>query len=59
MPEPQESKSNKHFFISLVKSALRILGCVMAMIVPDPVSAIQYLAVTLLAAEILGIAEEL
>lgn len=59
MPEPQESKSNKHFLISLVKSALRILGCAMAMIVPDPVSSIQCLAATLLAAELLGIAEEL
>jgi len=59
MPEPKESKSNKHFLISLVKSALRMLGCVSAVIMPDPSSAIQCLAVTFLAAEVLGIVEEL
>ena len=59
MPEPQESKSNKHFLISLVKSALRMLGCISAVIIPNPVSSIQCLAVSFLAAEVLGIIEEL
>ena len=53
-PEPKDP-SKKHFYISLVKSALRILGCVAVL----RGGGIIYLAGAFLLAEILGIAEEL
>lgn len=53
-PEPKDP-SKKHFYISLVKSALRILGCVVVLFG----GGLVYLASALLLAEILGIAEEL
>lgn len=59
MPEEKESKSNKHFYTSIVKSLLRIVGCVTALIINDPTTAVALLAASLLAAEILGIVEEL
>ncbi len=59
MPEPVESKSNKHFRISLVKSFLRIVGCAAALTPLGTNESIIALAVSFLAAEILGIFEEL
>lgn len=53
-PEPKDP-SKKHFYISLVKSAIRIAGCVAAL----ATSSWGWLATGLLVAEILGIAEEL
>ena len=52
--EPKDP-SKKHFYISLVKSALRILGC-LAVIAG---AGVLWLAISLLLAELLGIAEEL
>jgi len=45
----------KHFYISLVKSGVRILGCVVALFTGSFI----WLASGFLLAEILGIAEEL
>ena len=45
----------KHFYISLVKSAVRIAGCVAVL----AGFGITWLALAFLAAEILGIVEEL
>ena len=59
MPEPAESKSNKHFRISLVKSILRIGGCIASLTPLGTNESIIALAVSFLAAEILGIFEEL
>ena len=53
-PEPKDP-SKKHFYISLVKSAIRIAGCVAAL----ATGIWGWLAAGLLIAEILGIAEEL
>lgn len=53
-PEPKDP-SKKHFYISLVKSAIRIAGCVVALFT----GSIFWLATGLLVAELLGIAEEL
>lgn len=47
--------SKKHFYISLVKSALRILGCIAVLLG----GGIIYLASAFLLAELLGIAEEM
>ena len=54
VPEPVDV-SRKHFYISLVKSATRIVGCVVALFT----GSIVWLASGLLVAELLGIAEEL
>jgi hypothetical protein len=53
--EPKESNSAKHFYISLVKSTLRILAGVVLMTSANLVTAGALLVV----AETLGIAEEL
>ncbi len=45
----------KHFYISLIKSGIRILGCVVALFT----GSILWLAGGFLLGEILGIAEEL
>lgn len=52
---------NSHFKISLIKSILRILGCIIAIIVCfwSKTSAIIVLSSALLIAEILGILEEI
>jgi len=52
--EPKDP-SNKHFYISLIKSALRIVGCTAVLLG----GSIMYLAALFLLAELLGIAEEL
>ena len=54
MAEPVDP-SKKHFYISLVKSATRIAGCVIAL----ATGAWGGLALGLLVAEVLGIVEEL
>ena len=54
MAEPVDV-SKKHFYISLVKSAVRILGCVVALATASWV----WLAGGLLIGEVLGIVEEL
>jgi len=59
MSEPAESKSNKHFRISLVKSILRIGGCIVALTPIGISESIIALSVSFLSAEILGIFEEL
>ena len=47
--------SKKHFYISLVKSGLRIAGCVAVLLG----ASIMWLPGTFLVAELLGIMEEL
>jgi len=59
MPEEQESKSVKHFLVSVVKSIIRIIGCVFCIIWIDSTIAVAALAISFLLAEILGIVEEL
>lgn len=54
MTEPVDV-SKKHFYISLVKSAVRIAGCIAVLMG----SGIFWLALAFLAAEVLGIVEEL
>mgnify|MGYP001192066321 FL=1 len=54
MAEPVDV-SKKHFYISLVKSGVRIAGCVVAL----ATGSWGWLALGLLVAEVLGIAEEL
>tara|TARA_R110002020_G_scaffold147195_8_gene322434 strand:+ start:4021 stop:4200 length:180 start_codon:yes stop_codon:yes gene_type:complete len=57
--EPKESNSKKHFYISVVKSFVRILGCIPALIPGiSPETGIFCLAILFMAAECLGIAEE-
>lgn len=52
--QPKESKSNRHFIVSLIKSAIRIAaGIDLAL------GAIWYAGMLLVIAEILGIIEEL
>jgi|TARA_R110002124_G_scaffold121690_2_gene280047 hypothetical protein len=58
--EPKESNSKKHFYISVVKSVIRILGCVPALLPSiSPETGIICLASLFMAAECLGIAEEI
>ena len=52
--QPKESKSNKHFIYSLIKSAVRIAAGV-----DLALGNIWYAGVLLIIAEILGIMEEL
>ena len=47
--------SKRHFYISMVKSTLRMVGCVLGVLFQS----VSVLAFMFLAAEILGIAEEL
>ena len=47
--------SKKHFYISMVKSAVRIAGCAVALFT----GSVFWLAGGFLVAELLGIAEEL
>jgi hypothetical protein len=47
-------KDKGHFYISLIKSAIRILGCIICI----TQGSVVILAVGLLLAEILGIVEE-
>jgi len=51
--QPKESKSNKHFWISMIKSGLRLFGCWYLML-GDLVAT----AVVFAIAEVLGVAEE-
>ena len=50
-----KDQSKKHFQISMVKSAIRILGCFFCLHTAD----VTWLASGFLVGEILGIAEEL
>jgi hypothetical protein len=52
--QPKESKSNRHFIISLIKSGFRI-GAGMTLVTGNLIGA----GVLLIVAEVLGIAEEL
>jgi hypothetical protein len=54
MTEPVDV-SKKHFYISLVKSAVRIAGCAVCLYT----GSVFWLASGFLVAELLGIAEEL
>lgn len=47
--------SKKHFYISMIKSGVRIGGCIVAI----QLGSVVWLASAFLAAEILGIVEEL
>lgn len=47
--------SSRHFYISMAKSTLRMIGCVLGVLLQS----VSVLAFMFLAAEILGIAEEL
>jgi len=53
--EEKESKSKKHFYLSLVKSGIRIEGCIMAGIFEN----IIILCIFLALAELIGIWEEI
>jgi hypothetical protein len=57
MAEPKESKTNRHFQFSLVKSLIRFVGygCMMTVDIPIIVLA----GVLLAGAEVLGILEEI
>lgn len=48
-----------HFYVSLVKSVLRIAGCIGAINMASPSEGILVFAIAFLVAEILGIGEEL
>jgi len=52
--QPKESKSNSHFTISIIKSAIRIVGCYFMFFYNLPVAATLFCV-----AEILGIFEEI
>ena len=52
--QPKESKSNRHFNISMVKSGFRILACICLM-----TEHMWYAGGLLMIAELLGIVEEL
>ena len=55
--QPKESKSNRHFTISILKSGVRLFaGIILA---TSGVAALKLVGVLLVIAEILGIAEEL
>jgi len=54
--QPKESKSEKHFIVSMFKSMLRIIAGVVFIISDIP--ELRMGGVVLLAAEILGIVEE-
>jgi len=54
MAEPVDV-SKKHFYISLVKSGLRIIGCIALIVSLN----IMWFGIAFLLAELLGIAEEL
>lgn len=54
MPEPKDP-SKKHFYISLVKSGLRLVGCLFAAYTGSVVALAFFLGF----AEVLGILEEL
>jgi hypothetical protein len=54
VPQPKDT-SKRHFYISIVKSALRLTGCLVAAYT----SSVVLLALFFAAAEFLGIAEEL
>jgi hypothetical protein len=54
MAEPVDP-SKKHFWISMLKSGVRIAGCLIAILTGNVI----WLAGAFLVAEILGIAEEL
>ena len=51
--QPKESKSNKHFWISMIKSGLRLFGC-WYLSMGDLVAT----AIVFAIAEVLGIVEE-
>ena len=53
-PQLKESKTNKHFTISLIKSAVRVVAGI-DLVLGD----VWYAGVLLIIAEILGIVEEL
>lgn len=48
-----------HTWMSYLKSGIRILGCVSAVIVANPTTAIFALAFSFFLAELVGIAEEM
>lgn len=54
MIQPKESKSNSHFYISIVKSGIRLIACY-SLFIGD----ISMAAMLFGAAEILGVAEEI
>jgi len=57
MAEPKESKSSKHFRFSIAKSVIRFAGY--TFMIFSGVNMIVIAGVLLVAAEVLGIAEEI
>ena len=55
--EPKESSSKKHFYYSMVKSGVRLIGYTLMMFAGHPI--ITWAGVSLAGAEVLGILEEL
>lgn len=51
--------AKKHLIVSLVKSAVRIAGCALAVTTTDPQYAVFLLAISLGIAEAIGVYEEL
>lgn len=55
--EPKESTSKKHFYYSMVKSGVRLIGYTLMMFSGHPI--IVWAGISLAGAEVLGILEEL
>ena len=55
--EPKESTSKKHFYYSMVKSGVRLIGYTLMMFAGHPI--ITWAGISLAGAEVLGILEEL
>lgn len=58
MSDFEENYRKWHTFMSFIKSAVRIVGCLIVVSMTDWASAINILAFSLLLAEVVGIAEE-
>ena len=52
-------KDKGHFYISLFKSILRIIGCIFAVAQTNSIYAMMYLASFFIAAEVFGVCEEI
>ena len=55
--EPRESTSRKHFYYSIAKSGVRLIGYALMMFSGHPI--IVWAGIALAAAEVLGILEEM
>ncbi len=57
--EMKHPDAKKHLIVSLVKSAVRIGGCILAVTTADAQHAVFVLAVAMGLAEVIGVYEEL